>query len=417
MLFSTEPPVTPGGAQPPGHVGFFQGKPVAHPNGSIRTSVEKVISPSGRVAPQDGGIRKSFHDYCRTVRRSHSYGDEGRYARKRLAEVYGTGWNDGPASVQKTAMAENSGTTGGYAVPQEYGADLLKYVGEYSIIYPRADVYPMSSRTMTLPKFDIETASGTVGVPSVGGSINFTWQVEGSQLAETESKFRGLDLCAWDLLGYSVISNQFLWDLDDDGEEKFKKVIAKTAAWYLEYAFLNGLGAGSSMPLGVLNAPGTITKNAGTPGTLAIGDISGMTGQFLPYSWTNGIWLCSPSTLDKIQSSLASQYFINIELGDAFHGDKPKPAGVLSTLPLYITDKLPKYGSNVVGSLVLMDPSLYVIGRRTEILLDFSPHYLFKTNQTAMRVWVRVDGKPYNDGQITLQDQSTKVSPFVILKA
>ena len=66
--------------------------------------------------------------------------------------------------------------------------------------------------------------------------------------------------------------------------------------------------------------------------------------------------------------------------------------------------------------LVLMDPRLYVIGDRQQVLVEKSSEGAgFVTNQTYIRIWMRGDGKPVVQTSIKLQDNSTVVSPYVAL--
>src|SRR5205807_9340255 len=140
-----------------------------------------------------------------------------------------------------------------------------------------------------------------------------------------------------DLLGYANISNQMLADTGDAGEKALFRLFGRAAAWFAEYAFLMGKGAALEMPQGMLNAPGTMDVTRQTAGTVTIQDIAAMTAELLPSSWGDAIWACSPTTLSKVQQ--ISQYFINIEIGD-LHRKARRAAGVLSTFPVFITEKI-----------------------------------------------------------------------------
>ena len=69
------------------------------------------------------------------------------------------------------------------------------------------------------------------------------------------------------------------------------------------------------------------------------------------------------------------------------------------------------------GDVILVDPSLYVIGDRMMLEVTPSEHVNFLKNQMTWRVVERLDGQPWMDKYITLQDNSTTVSPFVVLHA
>jgi len=57
-----------------------------------------------------------------------------------------------------------------------------------------------------------------------------------------------------------------------------------------------------------------------------------------------------------------------------------------------------------------------VIGDRMMLEVAASEHVNFLKNQMTWRFVERIDGRPWLDNPITLQDGSTKVSPFVVLK-
>jgi HK97 family phage major capsid protein len=82
-------------------------------------------------------------------------------------------------------------------------------------------------------------------------------------------------------------------------------------------------------------------------------------------------------------------------------------------LPVFITEKLPALGTK--GDLMLIDPSLYVVGDRQQLEVAASEHVNFLKNQMTWRVVERIDGQPWMDKAITLQDGASTVSPFVAL--
>jgi HK97 family phage major capsid protein len=279
----------------------------------------------------------------------------------------------------------------------------------------------MGAASMTGPRVNVEQATNVSGVSPTVGGINFVWGSE--QLPpETEPLFAAVELKAWDLLGFAVMSNQEFWDITSaaiaaDADQLLYKLLGRAAAWKAEYSFLQGTGTSQQMPLGILNAPGTLKFSRSTTAgdganKIGVKDISGMAGMLLPYSWRNAIWMCSPSALPQIAA--VPSFSVNRPVTDEFKGS----VGALLTRPLFVTERLPPYaptGSDATGDLILIDPSLYVIGDRQQVLIDVSEHPNFRSAQTLLRVWLRLDGKPLNSAPITLQDQITKVAPFVVL--
>ena len=100
--------------------------------------------------------------------------------------------------------------------------------------------------------------------------------------------------------------------------------------------------------------------------------------------------------------------FISID-----QGATKSPNWSLLGRPVFPTEKVPALGTK--GDLMLLDPSFYVVGDRMQIEIAASEHVNFLKNQMTWRVVERVDGQPWLDKPVTLQDGVTQVSPFVVL--
>ena len=395
---------------------------------------------SGKVqqlAPQELVLitqRKSLVHFLNLVRGAHPHNPQRQQytCQKQLEKDYqtdrvtaaGNGWQ----AVTKAVMSESSGLTGGYLLPQDYSDALLEVIAEESFIYPRATVIPMFSADLQAPRLDVETAPTAAGICPFFGGVNFLWGLEDAAV-ETEPTFRMGSFHAWDLLGYCTVSNQWLQDAGAIqpttesprpaaspllmAEHYLLRMFGRASALTAEWAFLNGAGAAQQMPLGIVRAPGTFAAARAGANLIAVADVANMAARLLPYSWMNAIWACSPTALAQIQQ--IASYSINQyhEVEQEPRVRRPRPCGVLSSLPLFVTDKLPTLGNR--GDLVLFDPSLYIIAQRMEVVVDVSPDDLFRNNQTVYRIWLRLDGKPMTSGTITLQDTTTVVAPYVVL--
>jgi HK97 family phage major capsid protein len=138
-----------------------------------------------------------------------------------------------------------------------------------------------------------------------------------------------------------------------------------------------------------------------------------MLSKLLPASYDRAHWYVSPSVVPQLlqlQDGANRAIFISIDQGAV----KP-PVWKLLNLPVHITEKLPALGT--AGDVVLCDPSLYVVGDRMMLEIAASEHVNFLKNQMTWRFVERIDGRPWLENPITLQDGSTQVSPFVILHA
>ena len=380
--------------------------------------------------------RKSFPDFLNQIRGADARSPEGMQyeCRKTLEKSYGSGYVEKDAGsdelryVKKAAMSVLSGTTGGYLLPMDYSAALLETVAEECFIYPRATVIPMFSLELQAPRIDVETAPTARGDSALFGGVRFRWGLEDAPTQIAEPAFRMGNFKAWDLLGDAVVSNQWLHDagaiqptegaLRPEADPLLKaehyliRLFGKAAAWYAEYAFLQGMGSAMSMPLGIVNSPARYLAARAGANAIVIADVANMTARLLPRSWNSAVWACSPLALAQVQQ--IATYQVNTNPTD-IDKVRPRPCGYLSSLPLFVTDKLPPLGNR--GDLVLFDPSLYVIAQRMEVVVDVSPDVRFLNNQTVYRVWLRLDGKPQFSSTVTLPDLTTSVSPYVVLNA
>ncbi len=362
-----------------------------------RGQARKHATPAIFGTGGDGDPRgRTFGDWCLAVAR----GDRGY-----LEKHYGSRYVEYGA---KAALAEASGVTGGYTVPPEFREQLMALVSEESFVRPRAFVVPMAGATLQIPYLDVTTAQ-SAGVSPFFGGVQMYWTAEAATRTETEPTFKQLELKAWELSGYSVSSNVLLQDSVIGLEKFLLTLFARSIAWFEEFAFLQGNGVGK--PQGILTAPATVAVTRAGAAQVQFADVVGMWAKLLPSSWNRAVWAFSPSVVPQLlqlKDGANRALFISID-----QGATKAPNWSLLGRPAFPTEKLPALGTR--GDVMLIDPSLYVVGDRMQIEIAASEHVNFLKNQTTWRVIERVDGQPWLDKAITLQDAATQVSPFVVL--
>jgi HK97 family phage major capsid protein len=350
---------------------------------------------------------KSFGDWLLGVARN----DRGY-----LEKHYGSRFNEWS---QKAALGESSGAAGGYTVPPEFYQGLMQIVAENTFIRPRAFVMPMAGATLQIPYLDITTTQ-SAGVSPFFAGVQMYWTAEAQTRTETEPSFKQMDLKAWELSGYSVSSNVLLQDSVIGLEKFLMTLFAKAIAWFEEYAFLQGNGVGK--PQGILSAGAAIaTGNNGgktgrqTANSVTFGDVAVMWSKLLPASWGSAVWACSPTVVPQLlQLQDGANRAIFLQIGSPDKGAVTvAPNWALLGRPVFPTEKLPALGTK--GDLILIDPALYVIGDRMSVEVAASEHVNFLKNQMTWRVVERIDGQPWLEKAITLQDGTSQVSPFVVL--
>ena len=382
----------------------------------------------------------NHQDTLAKLKQQGLWGNEGSYGPEQFGRQFGCQLASMPyvtkavngREIRKVALAEGSGQTGGYTIPPQFMNELLTIAAEDGFIEQRAKVLPMNSRTAQWPTLDLTTVQARGTTPYFGG-ILAQWQPEAASINETEPQFRLTDWTAWDLVLYAVSSNQLLADNGIGLDALLTQLFGQAITWYKEFAYLQGSGAGATMPLGVLNAPASLVQTRLVANRFLMADAASMLAHLQIRSWSDACWIVHQSVIPQLimmvdGGAAAGAYGTGattsytggnrlVWLPPMGVGDKG-PAGIklpqafLNGLPLYITEKLPQLGTR--GDVMLVDWSRYVIGMRLDLQIDVSPHYLFRNNQLAWRVIARCDGKPWLNTVITDQAGWT-VSPFVIL--
>lgn len=308
--------------------------------------------------------------------------------------------------IHKAALDETSGMIGGYLAPLDYSTALLSSLEENSLFRSRALVVPMKSLETTCPTVNATTAQAAGTSPFFGGfAITWTDASPSAGAPESEPTFHAPSLVARSLLAQMTVSNQFLKDIGAEGEMALMNLAGRAVAWSEDYAFFRGDGNGQ--PLGIVLAGASKVRDRTTSNLIGSADVRNMCGDLIPVSWNHAIWACSPTAFAQVSG--ITGFVPNANPLGAEQGC----AGFLMSRPVFVTEKLPALGTK--GDLVFFDPSLYVIGNRQETIVDVSEHPNFRTNQSIIRIWRRVDGKPWLDGTVTLADASSTASAYVVL--
>lgn len=312
------------------------------------------------------------------------------------------------AASGRKDLAESVASAGGFLVPTEFRPELMAAVEEMSIVRSRAMTIPMTRRSIELPA--LKQSGTTAGEPHWFGGMTAFWEGEAQTVLETEPAFRNIELTAWELVAVTHASNNLLADSAISlsalltGARGFPGVIA----WKEDYAFLRGTGAGQ--PLGVINAPCTITLASRTAANdIRYDDLVNIMNSMLPSN--RAVWVANLKTRARLM-------LMNGPSGNPVYLWGSARDGMPDTLlgmPIIFTEKVPPLGSP--GDIGLYDFSHYYIGDRQATTIESTDQERWLRNQTSWKVNHRVDGQPWLDTYFTLADGTSTVSPFVILPA
>lgn len=318
----------------------------------------------------------------------------------------------------RNAFSTTVPSEGGFLVPEEFRAEMLRVALESAVIRPRARVIPMAQPRISFPMID-----STSNASSVFGGIIGYWTEEGGALTASSATFGRVTLDAAKLTGYAEVPNELLADSAISVSAFIDQVFPEALAWYEDSAFISGSGVGQ--PLGFLNATAavTVSKEASQAAdTLLWANIVKMYSRMLPTSLGRAVWIMNNDVLPQLlQMTLPVKNVAGTEnvggsaVGLSYGDGTSSPVLTLLGRPVILTEKVPTLGD--LGDVNFVDLGYYLIGDRQQMSAMTSEHFKFSTDTTAYRIIERLDGRPWLQNAITPKTGANSVTPFVKLEA
>jgi HK97 family phage major capsid protein len=351
------------------------------------------------------------------------------------------------------AMAEGTGSLGGYTTPVLYDTQVWETAAEQEVIIPRAEVKPLGSRQVEYPALN-QFLVPQPGQSAFFGGMQVYRKGENVLRQEADVFWKKIIMLAQDLTAYTPISRDLIQDASIPMDAYVVRLMGQAIGWREDWESINGTGEG--MFQGFLNSPALLTvtrhtnanKIGQTNSNIDIADILNMKVAMLVGA-RDPVWLVHPYTvanLAKMTDGTGKLMFVPYSsasdaiaavgtsgnqsyaggIGGAAGSISKRLAGVLMGDPVFISEKVPApaitsatttttYGP--FGEISYVDCRSYWVGRRSGIEVGLSEHYLFQNDELAIRAKVRNDGKPGQLAPITLADGVSQVSGFVTLSA
>ncbi len=260
------------------------------PNSAVRSESR---SAAAVVALPSRGPFRSFGEFLQAVAFSELRG--GR-PDPRLTRAL-------PLERAPTGLGEADPTAGGFTVPDVFSEELIGSMYEEAVLAPLCDRRETDKpNNATLPAIDeTSRADGS----RWGGVVSY-WDAEGVEPPATLPKFKALKFSARKLIALCVASDELINDVPLlDGH--MRRAFAAEGAFQLDKAILLGTGAG--VPLGIVNAPGTI-QVAGDIGqasaTITAGNIANMWSRAPAPCRKRAVWIVNEDAegqLDALSSA------------------------------------------------------------------------------------------------------------------
>lgn len=210
------------------------------------------------------------------------------------------------------------------------------------------------------------------------------------------------------------------------------RMLEYAAQLEIHYAVVDAMitGDGATRPLGVLNAPSTITlASRGGAGSISSTDIDGMWSRLWGFCRRNAVWICNDDTLLKVdQAATAGGWPSATYLPQGVAGN---PFPLIKGRPVLPVEQCPVLGDS--GDLIVGDWSQYGLMARTvdsngmpDMAVSYgavsafveqssSDQFYFDTDSSVFRFKLRIDGQPLWTSAVTIADGSQTAGPFVVL--
>jgi HK97 family phage major capsid protein len=340
--------------------------------------------------------------------------EESRSAHEELTRP----WEEGGYGSKRN-MAEGAGATGGYATPVLYEAIFFEVAAEQEVLIPYATEKPLGAREVQYPALNQFTAP-VAGQSAWFGGVQVFRKGEKTQRTETDIALKKITMVAQDLTALNELSRDLLYDAPGMDAYVIKE-IGGAIGWREDWESIQGNGAGQM--LGIVNSPAMLLVDRNTNSEILYEDVFTMKTRLLGQA-RDAAWLCHPYTLYQIETLQdPASHFIFVAnatvvgmpgMGTVAGGGMAyRPAGTLLGWPIFTSEKVPALGN--ACDLMLVDRKSYWVGRRSGLEIGLSEHFLFDTDQIAIRAKIRNDGKPGQIAPYYLADgsQSNQVSGFV----
>lgn len=279
----------------------------------------------------------------------------------------------------KAALAEGTGSTGGYLVPDEYADEIYAFTRLNSVGLRECNVVNMASDVMRLP---YESTGITVAVGN-----------EAAALSESEPTVGEVQLTAERFGAYAKASNEFLADATNDVVSWLTGLFAEATAKVIdENVFTGGTFSG------ILSGASVETVTCAATGTSPNRHI-----QLTVDELSQAISKLASNKLmgSKFYFHRNSLHYVRIQEDTAGNKVWAQPGngvpGTVYEYPYEIVDNgLPATPGAASGFAVFGNlKKHYIIGRRRGgMVLEVDPYGLFTNYQTRFRMVTRWDGSP-----------------------
>jgi HK97 family phage major capsid protein len=177
--------------------------------------------------------------------------------------------------IKANLSESTSGAVGGFLVPEEFKAEILRLAAQYGVLRRECRIIPMAYDIVRIP------AAGTTGQSA-------NWIEEAAQITQTNPNFREVLLTIKKLGAIPKVTNELLADANVDVINYLSMLIAEAFAQAEDEQGFNGIGSPFVGCLSATGVPSRAQAGAGTGAqTLSYPDLINATGDIYTNALSN----------------------------------------------------------------------------------------------------------------------------------
>ncbi len=284
------------------------------------------------------------------------------------------------------AMTGGTDANGGYLVPDEFRAEVVRMVEDFGIVRKLARVIPMKRDTLNLPK--------------ITSSVTVYWPGEATAGTASQPVLGQVQLLAKTMVCLTPLSNELLEDADIDTVGLLVELFAEAIIGEEDNQGL--MGSGSPFT-GIMSASGTnlVTMASGkeTFQELDADDLRDLISQVKVMALPGAAFFMHRNVWAIVQKLKENSQHIASFASPIVSGDASKATGIVGYIwgyPVYLSDKIT--GTTAVSTKFMIFGNLkfLYLGDRKQMTVDISQDAtigsanMFESNMSAVRITERI---------------------------
>ena len=403
-------------------LGKNKGKPDASKAIDIKVGVDRLaLDPKGGFS--------NFGQFCQSAIKAGGAGDRafdpqpdstlGKWSKAyngRVREEAEKSFNAGLISkaTLSTYSSEGTGADGGFAVPPEFRAGIMKRIEGEESIAARCDKATLSGNSLTV------TIDDTNPWDSSGG-IQPTWIGETTAITQSKVLLKQRDFRLRKIGILAPMSEELAQDASFL-ESYLVRLAGEKIGYAVDDAILHGNAV--TRPTGVVGHNGTVSvakETNQTAATIKANNIQKMWMRALPRSRRTSFWIINPDAQVQLQRMFVqgtkdSNTFI--AAGSLVYlpanGLAGQPLDTLMGRPILYHQAAKTLGT--VGDIILFDGASYLVCTKASGIESASSiHLWFDQAVNALRFLYRVEGQPWWPSTVTAANGTVEYASFVTL--